>query len=304
MAAPDLTCKVGKITIRNPLLLASGILGESSGSMIRVYRSGAGGVVTKSIGMEPRDGYRNPTVYEFEAGMLNAMGLPNPGIEHFSDVISRTRAAGVFTVGSIFGGDENEFSHLAGKMEAYGVDAVELNLSCPHVEGFGSELGSSPERVRSVVGAVRQAVRIPVWAKMTPNVADMGSIAAAAEEAGADAIVAINTVRAMAISARLRRPVLSNTYGGLSGEAVKYVGLRAVYEIGKKCSIPVIGVGGVRSGEDVAEYLVAGASAVQIGTAVAERGPGVFGQVAGELSAFMEEEGFSSLKEMIGIARR
>jgi dihydroorotate dehydrogenase (NAD+) catalytic subunit len=236
--------------------------------------------------------------------MLNALGLPNPGIDHFSDVISRTRAAGVFTVGSIFGGDENEFSHLAGKMASYGVEAVELNLSCPHVEGFGSELGSSEKMVHSVVSAVRGAVSIPVWAKMTPNVADMGSIAVAAEEAGADAIVAINTVRAMAVSARLRRPVLSNVYGGLSGEALKYVGLRAVYEISRKCSIPVIGVGGVRTGEDVAEYLMAGACAVQIGTAVAERGPGLFGDVASELSVFMESEGYSSLREMIGIARR
>ncbi len=304
MGEPSTETDVGGLRLRNPTLLASGILGETSGSLIRVYNSGAGGVVTKSIGSSPRNGYRNPTIFEFEGGMLNALGLPNPGIRDFVDVITRTKKAGVLTVGSIFGGDAKEFSTLGAAMEGYGVDAIELNLSCPHVEGFGSEVGSNPDLIRSVVGAVKDAVKIPVWAKMTPNVADIAVLASAAEEAGADAIVAINTVRAMAISARLRRPVLSNVYGGLSGHSVKYVGLRAVFEISRNCSVPVVGVGGVYTGEDVAEYLMAGASAVQIGTAVAERGAGVFGSAVAELKEFMKSEGFSSVREMVGIAGR
>ena len=290
--------------MRNPLLLASGILGESAASMIRVYRAGAGGVVTKSIGVLPRTGYRNPTVYDFDSGLLNAMGLPNPGVEQFGEVVERTKAAGVLTVGSIFGGSEEEFSRLAERMQSFGVDALELNLSCPHVEGFGSEIGSTPERVMSVVSAVKRVARIPVWAKMTPNVADVAGLAEAAEAAGADAVVAINTVKGMAVSARLKRPVLSNSVGGMSGRAVKYVGLRAVYEIAKRCSIPVIGVGGIYTGEDVAEYIMAGAGAVQIGTAVAERGPELFGTIASELRQFMKEEGYSSVGEMKGIASR
>lgn len=296
--------QIGGLKLRNPTLLASGILGETAGSMIRVYGCGAGGVVTKSIGSDPRPGYKNPTVFEFDGGMLNAMGLPNPGIAGFSDVVAKTRSAGVPVVGSIFGGDEKEFSALATTMESYGADALELNLSCPHVEGFGSELGSDREKVRAVVRAVKDAVGIPVWAKMTPNVADIASLALAAEKAGADAIVAINTVRAMAISAPLRRPVLSNTVGGLSGHAVKYVGLRAVYDISRACKVPVIGVGGIYTGEDAAEYLMAGATAVQVGTAVSEHGPEVFGTIVEELSEFMRSEGFRSITEMVGIAGR
>ncbi len=304
MTGPDVRAAVGSLGIRNPLLLASGILGESSGSLIRVYKSGAGGVVTKSIGIDPRAGYKNPTVFEFDSGMLNAMGLPNPGIGHFGEVVARTKAAGVLTIASVFGANEEQFSSLAARMQEYGADAVELNLSCPHVEGYGAEIGSTPEMVSSIVRSVRSSVRIPVWAKMTPNVADVAALAKSAEDAGADAIVAINTVKGMAISARLRMPVLSNSVGGLSGKAVKYVGLRSVYEICGRCTIPVVGVGGIYSGEDVAEYIMAGASAVQVGTAVSEGGPGVFSRIADELSRFMENEGFSSIGEMIGIARR
>lgn len=304
MEQSGLETAVASVKLARPTLLASGILGETAASMIRVRDAGAGGVVTKSIGSSPRSGYRNPTVFEFEGGLINAMGLPNPGIEQFRKMIADTKAAGVVTVASIFGASDEEFAQLAKSMDSYGADALELNLSCPHVEGYGSEIGGTPERVHAIVSAVKRATGIPVWAKMTPNVSDIGALAEAAEDAGADAIVAINTVKSMAISAKLRRPVLSNSVGGLSGRAVKYVGLRAVWEIASRCALPVVGVGGIYSGEDVAEYLMAGASAVQIGTAVAEEGPSVFGRVAEELSDFMQSEGFSSVREMVGIARR
>lgn len=304
MDQPDTRCSVGSLSFRNPLLLASGILGETSGSMVRAFEGGAGGVVTKSIGSAPRRGYKNPTIFQFEDGLLNAMGLPNPGIEAFGEVIARTKLSGAPVIGSIFGSDENEFGKLARAMESFGADAVELNLSCPHVEGFGSEIGGTPEAVHAIVKAVKRATSIPVWAKMTPNAADVALLAESAEKAGADAVVAINTVKAMAVSARLRRPVLSNAVGGLSGHALKYVGLRAVFEIGRRCTLPVIGAGGIQTGEDVAEYIMAGASAVQIGTAVAQRGPEMFGAVADELKRFMAEEGFSSIGEMRGIAAR
>lgn len=304
MSVPDTGTAVGTLKFRNPLLLASGILGESAASMVRVYNSGAAGVVTKSIGSESRPGYRNPTVFEFGSGMLNAMGLPNPGIVDFGEVVRKTRASGVPTIASIFGSSPAEFAALAASMQEYGADAVELNLSCPHVERFGAEIGSTPAMVGEVVKTVRDSVSLPIWAKMTPNVADVAALAGAAEDAGADAIVAINTVKGMAISAKLRMPVLSHSVGGMSGRAVKYVGLRSVYEISGRCGLPVVGVGGISCGEDVAEYLMAGASAVQVGTAVSEGGPGVFGRIAGELSSFMSSEGFSSIREMVGIARR
>jgi len=302
--SPSLETKIGPVRLENPLLLASGILGETAESMVRVHLSGAAGVVTKSIGLEPRRGYVNPTVFEFEGGLLNAMGLPNPGIEYFRHVIRSLKAEGIFTVGSIFDAEPEGFANLGSIMQEEGADAVELNLSCPHARGVGSEVGSDPGNVSRIVRAVRGAVGIPVWAKLTPNTHDIAGLASAAEAAGADAIVAINTVRAMAISSRARMPVLSNASGGLSGRAVKYIGLKAVYDISSVCSIPVIGVGGIYSGTDVAEYLMAGASAVQIGTAVAEHGPELFSKINAQLLRFMKREHFSSLEELKGIARK
>jgi len=301
---PSINTSVGKLKFRNPTLLASGILGETASSMIRVYKAGAGGVVTKSIGKQPREGYQNPTVYLFEGGMLNAMGLPNPGIEYFKGEIEKLKGEHIPTIGSIFSGDAAEFAELAALMESAGADAVELNLSCPHVEGVGSEIGGRAENVYEIVKSVCDRVSIPVWAKMTPNTSDISELAIAAERAGASAIVAINTVKAMAISTELRRPVLSNRVGGLSGQAIKYIGLRAVFEISEKCSIPVVGVGGIYSGRDAAEYIMAGACAVEIGTAVSRYGPEIFGEVNRELEEFMENEQFSSIEEMVGVAHR
>lgn len=300
--SPSISASVGRLQLRNPTMLASGILGETAESMIRVYRSGAAAVVTKSIGEEPREGYGNPTVYLFEGGMLNAMGLPNPGIEYFSGVIARLREEGVPTIGSIFAPDAGTFSRLAASMDSMHVDAIELNLSCPHVEGVGSEVGSTPEAVLSIVREVCGSVSTPVWAKMTPNSSDIVALAQAAEKGGAAAIVAVNTLRAMAISGSLRKPVLANRFGGLSGHALKYIGLRAVYEISSSCSIPVVGVGGIQNGMDAVEYIMAGASAVEIGTAIAAHGPELFSKVNREIEAFMQAEGFESIREMVGVA--
>ena len=304
VSTQNMDCKIGKISFRNPSMLASGILGETAESMYRAYRDGAGAVVTKSIGLEPRIGYRNPTVYVTEEGMVNAMGLPNPGIRNYTDVIRSLVSKGVTVIGSVFGASGDEFSQIASEMEEAGTAAVELNLSCPHAKGVGSEIGSTQEDVSEIVHSVRDAVDIPVWAKLTPNVADIADLAEAAESSGADAIVCINTVKAMAISAKLRMPVLSNKYGGLSGRAIKTIGLRCVYEVYERCSIPVVGVGGIYTGLDAAEYIMAGACAFQIGTAVAEFGSGIFGRVISELSDFMERENLKNIKEMIGIAHR
>lgn len=304
MADIDLTCKVGKVSLRNPSMLASGILGETAASMLRVHQAGAGAVVTKSIGLETNEGYLNPTVFSMKEGLLNAMGLPNPGIMDYGEVVERLVSEKVTVIGSIYGSSPSEFAKLARAMEEYGAEAVELNLSCPHAHGVGSEIGSTPEAVSSVVSAVKGAIDIPVWAKLTPNVASTAELAVAAEDSGADAVVCINTVKAMAISADLRMPVLSNGVGGLSGRAIKPVGLRCVYETFERCSIPIVGVGGIYTGTDAAEYIMAGATAFQIGTAVSELGVNVFGSVVSELREFMKREGFADLKEMRGIAHR
>jgi dihydroorotate dehydrogenase (NAD+) catalytic subunit len=301
----DLSVRLAGLALRNPLLLASGIWGESGASLASAWAAGAGGVVTKSIGSSPRPGYPNPTVEAYDGwGMLNAMGLPNPGIAEYPREVEVARAAGATVIGSVFGGDAAEFARLAGAMEGTGVAAIELNLSCPHAEGFGTEVGGEPSQVTEIVSAVVRAVHVPVIAKITPNSADPAALAVAAERAGAAAVSAINTLRALAIDVRLGRPVLAHGLGGLSGPAIKPVGLACVWQIYERVSIPVIGVGGIQRAEDVLEYVMAGARAVEIGTAVSTHGIGVFGRIGRDLSALLDELGFARLEEAVGAAHR
>jgi len=301
----ELGVRLAGIGLRNPFLLASGIWGESGESLAGAWRAGAGGVITKSIGSTPRPGYPNPTIEAYERwGLLNAMGLPNPGIDEYPREIEVARKAGATVIGSIFGGTADEFARLAVRMASTGVVALELNLSCPHAEGFGTEIGSTPEDVERVVRAVTTAVSIPVIAKITPNTADAAGLARAAERGGAAAVSAINTLRALAIDVRLHRPILAHGLGGLSGPAIKPVGLACVWQIFKKVSIPVIGVGGIATARDALEYVMAGARAVEVGTQVTFDGIGVFGRLAGELSALLDELGFARLEDAVGIAHR
>ncbi len=301
----DLSVELAGIRLRNPLILASGIWGESGQSLVGAWDAGAAGVITKSIGSRPRPGYPNPTVEELGSwGMLNAMGLPNPGIREYSREIAFAREHGALVIGSIFGGTAEEFARLAREMAATGVRALELNLSCPHAEGFGTEIGSDPRDVDEVVRAVVREVKIPVIAKITPNAADPAALAAAAENAGARAISAINTVRALSIDPTLMRPVLAHGIGGLSGPAIKSVGLAAVWQIRQRVRVPIVGVGGISSGADVLEYVLAGACAVEIGTAVAHEGVRVFGRLAQELDQLLSKKGVSSLRELVGGAHR
>ncbi|MCI4352434.1 MAG: dihydroorotate dehydrogenase [Thermoplasmata archaeon] len=299
----DLRTTVAGLPFRNPLWLASGIWGESGNSLKGAWDAGAGGVVTKSIGSQPRMGYPNPTIETYEKwGMLNAMGLPNPGIDEYPQEIAVARAAGAAVIGSVFGADADEFATLAARMAATGVVALELNLSCPHAKGLGSEIGQDPDQVRDVVRAVKRAVRIPVIAKITPNHFDPASLAAAAESAGADAISAINTIRALSIDVQLRRPVLANGLGGLSGPAIKPVGLACVWQIFDRVKIPIVGVGGIQQPDDVLEYVLAGARAVELGTAVAFEGIGVFSRLARELSQRLDTLQVSRIEELVGAA--
>jgi dihydroorotate dehydrogenase (NAD+) catalytic subunit len=301
----ELGVRVAGVPLRNPFLLASGVWGESGESLAGAWKAGAGGVITKSIGSVPRLGYPNPTVETYGRwGMLNAMGLPNPGIDEYPKEIDAAKAAGATVVGSIFAGDAEEFARLATRMEGTGVAALELNLSCPHAEGFGTEVGGTPEEVERIVRAVVAAVRIPVIAKITPNTADPAGLAVAAERGGAAAVSAINTLRAIAIDVHLRRPVLSHGLGGLSGSAIKPVGLACVWQIFEKVSIPIVGVGGISSPEDALEYVMAGARAVEVGTAVAFEGIGVIGRMAKGLSTLLDELGIRSVDEAVGAAHR
>ncbi len=296
-----LEIELNGIKFRNPLLLASGILDESGDTMARIARSGAGGIVTKSIGIEPRSGYENPVIYELPYGLLNAMGLPNPGIEEYGDEIVKAKSSGVPVIGSIFGKDVEEFRYLAKKMEEYGADAVELNLSCPHAKGYGMEIGVDAELVAEIVEGVKREVNIPVWAKLTPNTDSIVRIAKAAEKA--DALVLINTVKAMAIDIDAKMPVLSNIFGGLSGPAVKPIGIRAVYEVYREIDKPIIGVGGISNGRDALEYIMAGARAVEVGTAIYYRGIEVFRIIVEEMKEWMKKNGYDRIDDLVGIVQ-
>ncbi|MEE9151423.1 MAG: dihydroorotate dehydrogenase [Thermoplasmata archaeon] len=298
----DISTTISGLKLKNPTMLAAGILGETGDSLLKIAKSGTAALVTKSIGVEPRKGHPNPTFLETEHGILNAMGLPNPGVENYKEEVKKALKAGIPVIGSIFGKDAEEFELLATKMEEYGVDAIELNLSCPHVQGYGAELGHDKENVQEITKAVKDAIKIPVFVKLSPNVSNIAEIAKAVENAQGDAIVAINTLRGMAINAELAMPILSNTMGGYSGPGIKPIGLRCVFEIKASTDLPIIGVGGILSGKDAIEYIMAGASAIQIGSGVYYKGEGIFTDICQQIREFMETNGYGTIKEMVGIA--
>lgn len=290
------------VEMDNPTMLASGIMGETGGSLLAMAKGGAGALVTKSIGSVPRKGHNNPTIVEMEYGYMNAMGLPNPGIEAFGEEMYEASKAGIPIVGSVFGSSADEFASLAKRMQEYGAEAVELNLSCPHAKGYGMEMGVDPEVVANIIKEVKQAVVVPVFAKLTPNTHKLIDVAKAAEGAGADAIVAINTLKAMKIDVDVRRPILSNRYGGLSGPAVRGVGVRCVYELYENLKIPVIGVGGIEDWRSALEYMMAGAVAVQVGSGVGRKGSHVFGEICSGIQGYMSENGFKNVSQLVGVA--
>jgi dihydroorotate dehydrogenase (NAD+) catalytic subunit len=298
----DLSTTIGSLRLKNPTLLASGIMNEDAGSMQRMIDCGAGAIVTKSIGMQPREGYANPTVLELEFGLLNAMGLPNPGIDQYSAEIKKLQKSKTPIIGSIYAADVKEFINLASKMKQYGAVGVELNVSCPHAKRYGLEVGCDTALLQAIVSSIKKQVRIPVFVKLSPNVVNIVQIAQAAEKGNADAIVAINTVKGMKIDLETARPILANKTGGYSGKAIKPIGVRCVYEISENVNIPVIGVGGITTGKDALEYIIAGASAVQIGSAVYYRGIDVFKKICNEIQIWLKKHGYHNLTELVGVA--
>lgn len=256
---------VGGVALDNHLLLAAGVLGTTGASLSRMLQMGAGGVVTKSIGPEPKDGHHGPCVAVLSDGLLNAMGLPNPSKDFLVELEPLAKKP---VIASIFGGTPAEFA-LVAEWFLGRVSGFELNLSCPHAEGYGAAIGTDPALVEACTRAV-STLGMPTWVKLTPNVTDITAIGKAAERGGASAIVAINTIKAMRISTGLRRPVLGNRYGGLSGSMIFPVAVRCVYELYEACDIPIIGCGGVATADNVVEMMMAGASAVEIGSAVGQ----------------------------------
>jgi len=302
----DLKVNLSGLCLKNPTMLASGILGYSAQTLKRIVEGGAAAVVTKSVGLKARRGYANPTVVQTGCGLINAVGLPNPGIEVFvKDIREAKSLLKVPLIVSVYGFTAEEYAHVAEKAVNAGADAVELNVSCPHVKETGAEIGQEPKILAEVVKKVKDAIDKPVFVKLSPNVTDISEIAEAAVMAGADAITAINTIKAMAIDIETAKPILSNRKGGLSGPAIKPVAVRCVYEIYEKgVKAPIIGCGGICSWRDAVEFMLAGATAVQIGTAIATKGPNVFKAVTRGMRAYLKRKGFRSVTEIVGLAHK
>ena len=298
-----LEVEVAGLKFKNPVLLAAGILGMTAEGLVRVAEAGAGGLVTKSIGLKPRRGYPNPTVVQVNCGLINAMGLPNPGIKAFSEEIREVKKrTEIPLIVSVYGYSAEEFAETAKQAIEAGGDAVELNVSCPHVEKTGGEIGQNPELLKEVVGKVKNRISKPLFVKLSPNVSDIAHLAEVAVKAGADAITAINTVRAMKIDVRTGRPILANKIGGLSGPAIKPIAIRCIYEIYERVKVPIFGCGGISNWRDAIEFILAGASAVQVGTAVAVKGLEVFRAITEGMEAYIKRRGFRRVGEIVGLS--
>ena len=300
---PNLSTSIGTFTIKKPVMLASGILGISLDVFKRVFHAGAGAVVTKSLSREPWEGYPNPTIFSVNGGgWLNAVGLSNPGAPNFAKQISENTEIPIIV--SLVGSIEEDFEFMIKQFENCKVAAYELNLSCPHVAKVGLEVGDDPELVQKIVKTTKSSTDTPIIAKVGLGTTHYLKTVEAAIESGIDAITAINTVRAMAIDVETQRPILSNKIGGLSGTPIKPIALRCVYEISSNHDIPIIGCGGISTWEDAIEFILAGASAVQLGSAIGDNWIEVFDDINNGIQNYMEKKNCSKIEEMIGLAKK
>lgn len=293
--------------LKNPFVLASGILGTSASLMERCALEGAGAVTSKSCGPEERAGHDNPVALAWQGGVINAIGLTNPGAREEIPLLKETKHRladlGVPLFASIFAPTSGQFGEVARMIAEAEPDMIEVNISCPNVASeFGTPFSASCESAAAVTREVRRAVNLPISIKLAPNVPNIGEIAQAAVDEGADAITAVNTMPAMLVDAYAAMPVLKNKTGGLSGAALKPIALRCVAEIASRVSVPIIGTGGINDGIDAAEMLMAGATLVGIGSAVWQNGLSVFARISAELSGFMDEVGYERLEDLRGRA--
>jgi dihydroorotate dehydrogenase (NAD+) catalytic subunit len=297
---PDLAVTLGRLRLQNPILVASGTFGYAKEMAHAVDFAKLGGIIPKTVTRLPRPGNAPPRTVETPSGMLNAIGLDNDGIDHFiAHHLPYLRTLPTAIIANIAGETEDEFIALAEQIgKEPGLAGLELNLSCPNVAG-GHDFAKDPQRTKEIVAGVRAVCPLPIIAKLTPNVTDIVPIAQAAADAGADAVSLVNTFIGMAIDWRRRKPILGNVTGGLSGPAIKPLALRLVWQVARAVRIPVIGIGGIATLDDVMEFLVAGASAVQIGTANFYD-PTISMRLADGLPAACAELGVQSVAEIVG----
>ncbi len=297
-----LSIDVAGIRLRNPLLLASGFLGISQEIFNRLYNDGLGAIVSKSISVSPLEGYKGPTVvYLGEKGYLNAIGLANPGSDAFANEIINNQTP---LIVSIVGSSTSEFPKLISKFDKLNILGYEINLSCPHVAKMGMEVGDDPELVIKIIKTIKSKTKKPIIIKVGIGNIDVIKLATIIQESGADAITAINTIRAMAINVQTGMPILSNKIGGLSGIPLKPIGVRCVYEISKKVTIPVIGCGGIFTWEDALEYILAGATAIELGSVIGYEGLKAFNKIKLGIIRYLEKKGYKNIKEIVGLAHQ
>ena len=287
------------LRLRNPLVVASGVLGVSVGLMVRAEKAGAGAITTKTTTLEPRAGNPNPVVYDLGYGLLNSMGLPNPGAAQMGEVIREAKSRlTVPIIASIGAASPSEAVNIAEHLLL--ADALELNASCPHAKGLGVELMADPLLISKIVSELKNLSK-PVFVKVSAH-GDYVRVAGKALEGGADAVVAINTLKGMVIDVWAKKPVLGGIYGGLSGRAIHPVAVRVVYELHREYpDVPIVGVGGVESWVEAVELMLAGATAVGIASAL-KKGFSVIGEILDGIKRYLSEEGFKSVKELVGAA--
>lgn len=299
-----LETKFLNFTFKNPLVLASGVRGVTAASLLYMVKRGCGGVTFKSASIQPRAGHQNPIMVNSPHFVLNAVGLSNPGIAEINrEAALFKQSSSTPLIGSIFAGSIEEFALAAEKIcTKNNIDILELNLSCPNVSNeYGEPFAYSTKAVATITKQVKKKVNVPIAVKLSPQAWNIAAIAKAAEDNGADAITAVNTISGMAIDIKSRNPILSNKIGGISGPALLPIALRCVCEIHKAVKIPIIGTGGVSTGEDALAMIMAGATLVGVGSAVYYRGVNVFKKIAKEMQELMAQGNIRSLDEIRGI---
>jgi len=298
---PDLRVNIGSLALANPVMTASGTFGYAREfeNLMNLHRLGA--VIVKGISLEPRAGNPPPRIVETACGMLNAIGLQNVGVDRFiKEKMTYLQGLNVPVIVNILGDSIAEYEEITARLAGVpGVAGIEVNISCPNVKKGGVAFGTDPAMAAAVTTAVKAKADVPVMVKLSPNVSDIKAIAKAVEDGGADSLSLINTLIGMAIDVKTRRPRLANVIGGLSGPAIKPVALRMVFDVARTVSIPVIGIGGIQTAEDALEFILAGATAVQIGTANFVN-PRVSEEIVEGIGAYVQRENLDSIRPLIG----
>jgi dihydroorotate dehydrogenase (NAD+) catalytic subunit len=301
----SLSVSFAHIPFPNPTVLASGILGVTAASMHHVVKHGAGGVTVKSLSLQPRKGHPNPVLCAEDTYVLNAVGLSNPGIDTgLEELHAFKKVSNAPLIGSIFAGSPDEFAEIAARISSAPIDLLEVDISCPNVsKEFGDPFAYSHDAISTITKKIKAATHIPISIKLSPNAWNIAALAKTAQDAGADAITACNTISGMAINVEARLPVLHNHVGGVSGPSLFPVALKCVFEIYGAVDIPIIGTGGVTTGKDALAMIMAGATLVGVGSAVYYRGIDVCKKITQEMQDIMEKEGIESLSDIRGCAR-